>query len=262
MDLYATAIVLFEMLSSKKPFDAPEVSEVFMRQIGMPPPPIRTVAPDAGFSGDLEAFLLRAMAKVPANRFPSAATMMAALDELPEAAAHAAPPVTGARRNSDKTIFDPLPAGLTAGDTTVRAPLPSKAQLRTGERRRGGDRRGACLVGRALGSGKSPAFGGGSGFRCRGDCGHGHRASPAATPQLSKTGISDRPRPQRARPQKPSPLESRLRLAPRHNPRHRPAWTDPSSIACWPSGVQSLATRSTLWLWHFSTSSNAGGPPA
>src|SRR3954469_3469950 len=68
-DLYAVAVVLFEMLTAIKPFDAPEVGEVLARQMSEARPRLRENAPGQGFSEELELFLLRAMSKRPEARF-------------------------------------------------------------------------------------------------------------------------------------------------------------------------------------------------
>ena len=92
-DLYAVGIVLFEMLTGDKPFDSTDMGEVFLRQIAMPPPKLRTYRPKAGFSAALEAVVLRAMAKAPQDRFATASEMIAALEAVPEASAVTAGPV-------------------------------------------------------------------------------------------------------------------------------------------------------------------------
>ena len=89
-DVYAAGIVLFEMLTGRKPFEHDDVMEVFRRQLHMPPPPLRQASPQQGYSAALEAALLRAMAKAPDQRFPSASAMAAALEEVPEARARPA----------------------------------------------------------------------------------------------------------------------------------------------------------------------------
>ena len=61
-DLYAVGIVLFEMLTGAKPFDATDVGEVFLRQIAMPPPKLRAFRPQMAFSAELESVVLKAMA--------------------------------------------------------------------------------------------------------------------------------------------------------------------------------------------------------
>ena len=89
-DLYAVGIVLFEVLTGKKPFDHDQLGEVFRRQLNMPPPPLRQARPDQGFSATLENVLLRAMAKAQTGRFASAADFATALEATPEAGGSAA----------------------------------------------------------------------------------------------------------------------------------------------------------------------------
>jgi len=71
-DLYSAAIVLFEMLVGRSPFDAPDRSELAIRtaQLDDPPPPITTLLPSA--PGVLDVLMAHALAKDPALRFPSA----------------------------------------------------------------------------------------------------------------------------------------------------------------------------------------------
>jgi eukaryotic-like serine/threonine-protein kinase len=89
-DIYAVGIVLFEVLTGKKPFDHDQLGEVFRRQLNMPPPPLRQARPDQGFSPTLESVLLRAMAKAQTGRFASAADFATALEATPEAGGSAA----------------------------------------------------------------------------------------------------------------------------------------------------------------------------
>jgi hypothetical protein len=83
-DVYATGIVLFEMLTGRKPFQHDEIMEVLRRQLQMPPPPLRQASPRQGYSAALEAAVLRAMAKASDERFLTAWAMAAALEEVPE----------------------------------------------------------------------------------------------------------------------------------------------------------------------------------
>lgn len=83
-DLYAVGIVVFEMLSGRKPFQSENVGEVILMQRETPPPRLRSVAPDAGYSIELETLLDKAMSKLPEDRFQSAAEMAAALATTPE----------------------------------------------------------------------------------------------------------------------------------------------------------------------------------
>lgn len=71
-DLYSAAIVLFEMLTGRTPFDEPDRSEMLVRamQVETPPPPIRDFLPHA--PAVLHGIFERALAKDPAERYPTA----------------------------------------------------------------------------------------------------------------------------------------------------------------------------------------------
>ncbi|RKH88608.1 serine/threonine protein kinase [Corallococcus sp. AB045] len=79
-DLYATGVLLYELLTGKKPFNASSNAELLRMQREVPPPRLRDTAPDAGFSAELEATLAKAMEKAPENRFQSATEFLAALE--------------------------------------------------------------------------------------------------------------------------------------------------------------------------------------
>jgi len=83
-DLYTVGIVLFEMFAGRKPFQSDNVGEVILMQRESPPPKLRSVAPDARYSVELEALLDKALSKLPEDRFQSAAELAAALAATPE----------------------------------------------------------------------------------------------------------------------------------------------------------------------------------
>jgi eukaryotic-like serine/threonine-protein kinase len=79
-DLFSTGIVLYELLAGERPFAAPEPTAVVQRLLNEEPPDIRAINPAVGPA--LKSVLDRALAKAPADRYPSAADMAAALRAL------------------------------------------------------------------------------------------------------------------------------------------------------------------------------------
>lgn len=71
-DLYSAAIVLFEMLTGRTPFDTPERSELMVRtaQLEESPPPITQLVPQA--PKVMDVLMARALAKDKMHRFSSA----------------------------------------------------------------------------------------------------------------------------------------------------------------------------------------------
>lgn len=82
-DLYSTGIVLYEMLTGAVPFDGDHAVAVALAHQQRPVPPLRDQA--AHVDPDLAAVVQRALAKDPAERYASAASMRAALDQSPAA---------------------------------------------------------------------------------------------------------------------------------------------------------------------------------
>src|SRR3954462_7383138 len=80
-DLYALGCVLYEMLAGQPPFGGATAQQLLARHAMDPVPPLRTVraaVPDA-----VERSVMRALAKVPADRFPTAAAFADALTAAP-----------------------------------------------------------------------------------------------------------------------------------------------------------------------------------
>ena len=76
-DLYALGCVLYEMLAGETPFTGPTAQAILARQSVDPVPPLRTVRSTVPIA--IEQAVNRALAKVPADRFATAAAFAEAL---------------------------------------------------------------------------------------------------------------------------------------------------------------------------------------
>ncbi|HEU5090018.1 MAG TPA: protein kinase, partial [Roseiflexaceae bacterium] len=79
-DIYATGIMLYEMLAGKVPFDADTPQAVWHQHRYQLPQPLSQIVP--GIPASVETVVLRALEKDPANRYQTAADMKAALDRV------------------------------------------------------------------------------------------------------------------------------------------------------------------------------------
>ncbi|HET9513386.1 MAG TPA: serine/threonine-protein kinase [Gemmatimonadales bacterium] len=80
-DIYSLGCVLFEAIAGRGPFAHPNEAVVLNRHLNEPPPSLRTLAPDT--PQQLDTAILRALAKKPEERWPSARAMLDALSKLP-----------------------------------------------------------------------------------------------------------------------------------------------------------------------------------
>ncbi len=76
-DIYALGCVLYEMLAGIPPFHAATAIAMVARHLSEPPPPLRIARP--AVSEELEAVVDTALAKLPADRFPTADAFLQAL---------------------------------------------------------------------------------------------------------------------------------------------------------------------------------------
>jgi serine/threonine-protein kinase len=76
-DIYSLGCVMYEMLVGEPPFTGPTAQMILARQAIDPPRPIHTIR--STVSAELEAAILKALAKIPADRFATAAQFADAL---------------------------------------------------------------------------------------------------------------------------------------------------------------------------------------
>ncbi len=134
-DLYAVGVVLFELLTGELPFDAPTFAGIIHKQVHDPPPSPRQVAPDNGITPQIEALVLRLLAKSPEDRFPdcrSAAQAVRSIHDY-EPAPRDDRRSHGLRKGSHaqmRTRNDTFPQVLTIEEETPAASTSSQASIR------------------------------------------------------------------------------------------------------------------------------------
>jgi serine/threonine protein kinase len=118
VDLYATGVLLFELLTGEKPFQGDDAYSVLVMQRDKPPPLLRSVRPQ--FSHELEAVVSRALEKDVDKRFQNAAEFVAALDAVPEA--------TGRPSSSEKDL-NSAQLALAKTEHQLRSPVVDSGSI-------------------------------------------------------------------------------------------------------------------------------------
>lgn len=81
-DLYACAMILYEMLTGFEPFRSESVMEVLSMQLHNDPPPLREAPAAAHLPAELEAAVMKGLSKDPEGRYANAAEFRQALGQF------------------------------------------------------------------------------------------------------------------------------------------------------------------------------------
>jgi len=145
-DLYATSVIMYQMVTGELPFRAPSAMGVLARQITDAPPWPSALRPDRNVPADLERLILRGLSKDPALRPQTAGELRAALLRVGQGLAAAAVPV-------------PVPGAAAAPATQLDLGRPPQLPRATG--RRGFRRKALPAVAAVLGGALILALAGG-----------------------------------------------------------------------------------------------------
>jgi serine/threonine-protein kinase len=116
-DVYALGVVLYEMLCGRPPFSADSSTATALQRLTTDPLRPRQIR--AGLSRDLEDVVLKAMARNPEDRYPSAAALCSALDGI------------DLRHLEDDTGPDSATGGFTVEHDHTPAPGPAPSFTQT-----------------------------------------------------------------------------------------------------------------------------------
>ena len=102
IDIYATGILMYEMLIGKRPFGGADMAATIKMQLSEAPKPPRALRGDDALSEELEQVVMRALEKDRIDRYGTAAEMAAALRQTPEGRAVTAVPAAHPQITSSK----------------------------------------------------------------------------------------------------------------------------------------------------------------
>jgi serine/threonine protein kinase len=125
-DIYSLGVILHHALAGELPFMAEGFGEMMMLHITAPPPPLRTRNPQ--ISAELEALVLRALAKRPEARFQSMAEIEAALKA--EVVRLEGTQAAGDGEAAARVVSQALLRTIQLPDTVKRAQKPSAGPAR------------------------------------------------------------------------------------------------------------------------------------
>lgn len=127
-DLYALGIMIYEMLTSRRPFDDGSKVKLLGMHVTAPVPPMSEVAPDAHIPAEVEDLVLRLLAKESSERFQDAKEFIEALQATATLLVQA-----GHIDSADAAKLLPAPSAVTSTPGLL-TPAPLKVLTPASER--------------------------------------------------------------------------------------------------------------------------------
>lgn len=124
-DVYAAGVLFFELLADRRPFDYDRRSDLLRGHLFEPVPKLADARPGLEVDPNLEAVVQRALAKLPAERFPDARAFLDALAPFGSASVSLA-----SRRRRQALTSKPAPSVPASSQQSSR---PSSSQAATSE---------------------------------------------------------------------------------------------------------------------------------
>ncbi|MCS6899190.1 MAG: serine/threonine-protein kinase [Myxococcales bacterium] len=125
-DIYSLAVILYEVLTGKLPFDAKTPMEYIQHHVMTPPIPLHERVPTAGFPPALSEVLNRALAKNPDDRYQTAAEFAQALEPFAQGKNPISAPLPYPVPSSSAPVVIP-----SSNPSSALTPAPSPAASNT-----------------------------------------------------------------------------------------------------------------------------------
>jgi eukaryotic-like serine/threonine-protein kinase len=119
-DIYSVGVIMYELFTGKVPFEAESFMGILTKHITSTPKPPREAAPDRAIPDEVEAVILRAMAKEPDERHQSMGEL---ITDVAAVAAMRAPEILQPRAGSAQMHAAQISGAMAAKRMT---PLPSR----------------------------------------------------------------------------------------------------------------------------------------
>ena len=125
-DLYSLALVFYQMLSGKLPFEATTVQETMIKRLTDEPVKLAEARPDLSFPAGLQPVLDTALARSPMDRYQTVAKFAADVAAVTGGHAPAVVPITRADTEGKTQLLDTTAGGATQRMSAKKPAAPAK----------------------------------------------------------------------------------------------------------------------------------------